>query len=72
MNVKASFNRSVERVERTPQGIKLYDNNQIMEQFDEIVFACDAETALKLLGNSQATYIERKVLGKYILFTKYI
>ena len=34
-----------------------------MEEFDEIVFACDAETALKLLGKEQATFTERKVLG---------
>jgi len=35
-----------------------------VEEFDEIVFACDAETALRLLGDDQASFIERKVLGK--------
>lgn len=61
-NVKAFFNRSVEHLERYTQGVVLVDNNQVREQFDEIVFACDAETAMKLLGD-QATYTERKVLG---------
>jgi predicted NAD/FAD-binding protein len=64
VNVKASFNRGVEKIERTSRSIKVYDTNQIMEEFDEIVFACDAETALKLLGNNQATFAEKKVLGK--------
>lgn len=62
-NVKTHFNRGVERIERNSQGIKLYDANKTMEEFDEIVFACDAETALKLLGKEQATFTERKVLG---------
>ena len=30
--------------------------------FDEVVFCCDADTCLKLLGKS-ATWMERKVLG---------
>lgn len=30
--------------------------------FDEVVFCCDADTCLKLLGES-ATWMERKVLG---------
>ncbi|KIM34211.1 hypothetical protein M408DRAFT_325676 [Serendipita vermifera MAFF 305830] len=36
-------------------------------RFDEIIFACDADTALKVLGN-EATFMERKVLGnvKYL------
>ena len=61
-SIKTSFNRSVERIERTQQGIILTDNEQKSEKFDEIIFGCDAETALKLLG-SQATFIEKKVLG---------
>lgn len=31
-------------------------------EFDEIIFACDAHTALTILGD-QATFLERKVLG---------
>ena len=63
-NVKTHFNRGVDKIERTSHSIKLYDKNQDIEEFDQIVFACDAETALKLLGKDQATFIERKVLGR--------
>lgn len=31
-------------------------------EFDDVVFACDADTALKILGDS-ATFLERRVLG---------
>ena len=50
-------------MERTSSGVKIYDTNQTMEEFDEIVFACDAETSLRLLGNENASFFERKVLG---------
>ena len=50
-------------MERASSGVKIYDTNQTMEEFDEIVFACDAETSLRLLGNENASFFERKVLG---------
>lgn len=43
------------------------DSDPQRESFDEIVFACDADTALKILGKC-ATWRERNVLGsvKYL------
>ena len=61
-NVTTCLNRSVEKIERTNTSIIIYDQYQKKEQFDEIVFACDAETALKILDN-QASFMERKVLS---------
>lgn len=31
-------------------------------EFDDVIFACDADTALKILGDS-STFLERKILG---------
>lgn len=37
------------------------------ESFDEVIFAVDADSALKILGN-QATWKERKILGNVKYF----
>ncbi|CAF0908811.1 unnamed protein product [Brachionus calyciflorus] len=56
------FNRSVETITRGSR-ILITDNKGIQEEFDELIFACDAETCLKLLGKNGASFMERKVLG---------
>lgn len=57
----------VQSVCRTQNGIELsYRNkkgNDLNAQFDEVIFACHGDTALKLLAD--ATPTERSVLGKF-------
>ncbi|RNA42037.1 flavincontaining amine [Brachionus plicatilis] len=59
---KTFFGRSVEQVIRGSK-ISLVDQTGVLEEFDEVVFACDAETCLRLLGKNGASFMERKVLG---------
>ena len=61
-NVKSFYNRSVIQIKRQNNKVIVIDDKNKEEIFDEIIFACDAETCLKILGN-QATFLERKVLG---------
>jgi predicted NAD/FAD-binding protein len=61
-NVKSYFNRSVIQIKRQNNQVTVIDDKNKEEIFDEIIFACDAETCLKILGN-QATFLERKLLG---------
>ena len=59
---KICFKRNVTKIERSRQKVLIQDGNGLIEEFDEVVLACDAETALKLLGEG-ASFMERKVLG---------
>lgn len=69
--------REVTRVKRSQRGVDVWsrptqgtNNSQIVvepgretkEFFDEIIFCCDADAALQILGDD-ATFLERKVLG---------
>lgn len=46
----------------------MIDNKQNESEFDEIVFACNAETCLQLLGPDESTFWERRVLGNVDYF----
>lgn len=52
--------QSVKNSNTLHEGEELGDVSQL--KFDEVIFACDADTALKVLGES-ATFMERKILG---------
>lgn len=65
---------NVTKVERNKEGVKVhfcstdptsnvggFESNDV-KYYDEIVFACDADSSLKILGD-QATLLERKILG---------
>jgi hypothetical protein len=62
------FNRQVARVTRTANSVRVQDTKGVEVEYDEIVFACDAETTLKLIGPNEATFLERKVLGNVKYF----
>ncbi|KAG8832475.1 hypothetical protein FRC17_001296 [Serendipita sp. 399] len=80
--VEFSLETQVLSIERSKAGVKVTaqkvkNSNTLHEgeilgdiletHFDEIIFACDADSALKILG-SGATFLERKALGnvKYL------
>lgn len=65
--VQPSFNRTVVNVVRNSANVVVTDNNGKTETFDDIVFACDAETALKILNNG-ASFMEKRVLGNVRYF----
>jgi predicted NAD/FAD-binding protein len=65
--INASFNRKVEHIKRANNKVTVTDQHNLSETFDEIVFACDAESALKILSTS-ATFMERKVLSNVKYF----
>jgi predicted NAD/FAD-binding protein len=48
-NFKLHCSRAVKGVVRGPQGVIVEDANGLKETFDDIVFACNAETVLKAL-----------------------
>lgn len=61
-------------VERKPGSVKLRskrlnlpDEDEREDTFDEVIFALDADSALKILG-SQATWKEKKILGNVKYF----
>ena len=60
-NVNISFNREIRKIIRFPDGIQAIDHLGAMEQFDEVIFTCDAETALRVMDCP--TYLERKCLS---------
>lgn len=61
IGVKFCPNRPVASVKRDRDHVTVTDENGKVETFDEIIFACDAETALKVLENP--TFFEEKALG---------
>ena len=63
-------NRPVKIVERKRGKVYVTDMNGRKEEFDEIIFACDAETALKVLKDP--SYMERKTLGNVKYFNDLI
>ncbi|EKM78905.1 hypothetical protein AGABI1DRAFT_129177 [Agaricus bisporus var. burnettii JB137-S8] len=77
--------REVTRARRSSKGVYVWscstqgtDNSQSVvepgrekkEFFDEIVFCCDADAALQILGND-ATWLEKKILGN-VKVTSYL
>lgn len=69
-SVKCCFKRTAQSIERSSHRVTIVDSAGVREEFDELVMACDAETALKLLDGTtnQATFMERKVLGNVRYF----
>ncbi|MEZ8965198.1 NAD(P)/FAD-dependent oxidoreductase [Vibrio breoganii] len=58
---KILLNSPVEKVQRTPMGVRLLVNGEWL-QFDQVIFACHSDQALKILGEEQ-TQLETDVLG---------
>lgn len=54
-------NRGVKSVDRKNGKVYVVNENDQEEAFNEIIFACDAETVLKIL--KKPSYLERKALG---------
>lgn len=54
-------NRGVKLVRRTNGKVYVTDENDHEEVFDNIIFACDAETVLRVL--KKPSYMEKKALG---------
>lgn len=69
-NAKCFLNRSVQKIVRGGTGpkVRVIDSKGEESEYDEIVFACDAETCLKILGNESASFWERRVLGNVSYF----
>ncbi|TIC06082.1 nucleotide-binding domain-containing protein [Wallemia mellicola] len=74
-NVKIFTSREVTSVERGTKKAKemggnilaTYDNSDFFESFDDVIFACEADNALKILeSGSGATWREKKVLGNVL------
>ena len=66
MGVEICLNRAVTNVQRTQSSsssplISVTDQHGVVQEFDRIVFACDAETVLKSL--SRPSLLEQWVLG---------
>ncbi|GAB7220473.1 NAD(P)/FAD-dependent oxidoreductase [Vibrio comitans] len=55
------LNSPVERVQRTPVGVRLLVNGDWL-QFDQVIFACHSDQALSILGEEQ-TQQESDILG---------
>ena len=62
--------RGVANVRRENGHVYVKDSLGKEETFDEIIFACDAETALKVLENP--SFMERRTLGNVRYFNDYI
>ncbi|PMG96592.1 NAD(P)/FAD-dependent oxidoreductase [Vibrio breoganii] len=58
---KILLNSPVEKVQRTPVDVRLLVNGEWL-QFDQVIFACHSDQALKILGEEQ-TQLETDVLG---------
>ncbi|MEZ9945552.1 NAD(P)/FAD-dependent oxidoreductase [Vibrio breoganii] len=58
---KILLNSPVEKVQRTPVGVRLLVTGEWL-QFDQVIFACHSDQALKILGEEQ-TQLETDVLG---------
>jgi predicted NAD/FAD-binding protein len=58
---KFHFARPVSRIERAAEGIVATDEHGATERFDELIFACPADVALRALVHP--TFRERQVLG---------
>eukprot|EP00123_Amoebidium_parasiticum_P003228 comp14519_c0_seq1/m.10718 comp14519_c0_seq1/g.10718 ORF comp14519_c0_seq1/g.10718 comp14519_c0_seq1/m.10718 type:complete len:490 (-) comp14519_c0_seq1:1-1470(-) len=61
VHAKVHFNRPVSQVVRTSKGVTVKDTSGTEAHFDHIIFACNAETVLKVL--EKPTWIEKRVLG---------
>eukprot|EP00002_Diphylleia_rotans_P030393 TRINITY_DN623_c0_g3_i3.p1 TRINITY_DN623_c0_g3~~TRINITY_DN623_c0_g3_i3.p1 ORF type:complete len:472 (-),score=89.25 TRINITY_DN623_c0_g3_i3:142-1557(-) len=65
--VNFHFGRRVVALQRTGDNVLVSDESGIPEQYDYIIFACDAESVLKIL-DEDAGFMERKVLGNVQYF----
>ena len=54
--------RAAQRVQPLPNRVLVTDTAGVRESFDQVILACDADTALQLLGR-QATWMQRQALG---------
>eukprot|EP00053_Salpingoeca_punica_P010939 m.97728 g.97728 ORF g.97728 m.97728 type:complete len:470 (+) comp15540_c0_seq1:156-1565(+) len=61
MAARFHFKRPAAKVERTAAGVTVTDASGVTEAFDEVVFACSAELALKMIH--RPTFWERWALG---------
>ena len=68
--VKFCRGRGVSSVKRENGSVFVKDSFGKEETFDEIIFACDAETALKVLENP--SFLERRTLGNVRYFNDFI
>lgn len=69
-NFQLHCNRPVATVVRDAKGATATDGAGVSERFDEVVFACDAETALKVLGKG-ASWLEQRLLGNVRYYADY-
>lgn len=53
MNAKVHCNRAVKTVKREGRRVIICDDQENQVEFDEVVFACDAETVLKVTENEE-------------------
>lgn len=60
-HVQFQFGCGIKRVLREDNLVHVIDERDQKQTFDHIIFACDAETALKSLATP--TWLERKILG---------
>jgi predicted NAD/FAD-binding protein len=55
------FDRPIERVDRGTDGVTATARDGTTERFDEVIFACPADVALRALA--RPSFLERRVLG---------
>ncbi|MDP4984790.1 NAD(P)/FAD-dependent oxidoreductase [Pseudoalteromonas tunicata] len=58
---KIRLNSKILKVSRTDNAVQLHFDDDLIEQFDEVIFACHSDQALALLGD--ATEDEKTILG---------
>ena len=54
----------VTAIDRDADGVSIRATGQEAERFDQVIFACHSDQALRILGES-ATPVERKLLGEF-------
>lgn len=70
IKVKFCPNRPIASVKRYNDHVIVMDQDGKTATFDEILFACDAETALKVIENP--TFLEKKALGNVTYYNDLI
>lgn len=66
-NVKWCFQRPVKKIIRHSDGaVTALDEQGLSQRFDDVVFACDAETVLKVL--EKPSFLEQRILGNVKYF----
>ena len=67
--IKYYGDRPIDSVVRNSDGVVITDKQGKVEKFDEIIYACDAETPLKVM---KSTFLERRALGNVRYFNDLI